>query len=85
MLWMGWFGFNAGSSLSASTASAIVVANTQLASAACALVWVGMAWLRTRPNVVDALNGAIAGLVSETGLRRFLRRLVPTVLIVCLV
>jgi Amt family ammonium transporter len=66
LLWMGWFGFNAGSALSADQSTALVITNTQLASATCMLVWVGVGWFRHRPSVMDALNGAIAGLAGVT-------------------
>lgn len=65
-LWMGWFGFNAGSALSSTYVAATVVANTQIASSISALVWLVLAWWRGRPNVEHLLNGAIAGLAGIT-------------------
>ncbi len=65
-LWMGWFGFNAGSALSSTYLAASVVANTQIASSVCACVWLVLAWSRGRPNVEHILNGAIAGLAGIT-------------------
>ncbi len=67
LLWFGWFGFNAGSALSAGglAASAFVVTNT--AAAAATLTWVGASYLRTRKvSVVGAACGAVAGLVAIT-------------------
>ncbi len=66
LLWMGWFGFNAGSVFQASSSTALVIANTQLASATSMMVWVLVAWHRGRPHAADALNGAIAGLAGIT-------------------
>ena len=66
LLWMGWFGFNAGSALTAAESTALVITNTQLASSTCMLVWLGVGWFRHRPSVMDALNGAIAGLAGVT-------------------
>ncbi|EGD75890.1 ammonium transporter AmtA [Salpingoeca rosetta] len=65
-LWMGWFGFNAGSSLTSGYITATVLANTQIASTSCACVWLLLSWYRGRPNVEEILNGAIAGLAGVT-------------------
>jgi Amt family ammonium transporter len=67
MLWVGWFGFNAGSALGAGglATSAFVVTNT--AAAAAALGWMGAEWLsRGKPTVLGAASGAVAGLVAIT-------------------
>ena len=67
LLWFGWFGFNAGSAITAGglAASAFVVTNT--AAAMGALTWVTMSWMRTgRPSAVGAALGAVAGLVAIT-------------------
>ena len=67
LLWFGWFGFNAGSALSAGglAASAFVVTNT--AAAAATITWVGASYLRTRKvSVVGAACGSVAGLVAIT-------------------
>ena len=67
LLWFGWFGFNAGSALSAGSlaASAFIVTNT--AAAAATLTWVGASYLRTRKvSVVGAACGSVAGLVAIT-------------------
>jgi Amt family ammonium transporter len=67
LLWFGWFGFNAGSSLAANglAANALVVTNT--AAGMAALTWVTMSWLhKGSPSVVGAVVGAVAGLVAIT-------------------
>jgi Amt family ammonium transporter len=67
LLWFGWFGFNAGSSLSAGSLTAAVFVNTHLASAAAMMSWVIIEWLRHgKPTVLGAVSGAIAGLVAIT-------------------
>ena len=67
LLWLGWFGFNAGSAYAAGALSGITIINTQLASAISALIWVGLSWMRTgKPSVIAAINGAIAGLAGIT-------------------
>ncbi|MSQ22926.1 MAG: ammonium transporter [Dehalococcoidia bacterium] len=67
LLWFGWFGFNAGSALSAGerATSAFVVTNT--AAAAAVLGWLAIEWVhRKKPSVVGAASGAVAGLVAIT-------------------
>jgi Amt family ammonium transporter len=67
LLWFGWFGFNAGSALSAGglAASAFVVTNT--AAAAATLAWILMDWfVKGRPTALGAASGAVAGLVAIT-------------------
>jgi Amt family ammonium transporter len=67
MLWVGWFGFNAGSALSAGSlaTSAFVVTNT--ATAVAALAWMFSEWIsRGKPTVLGAASGAVAGLVAIT-------------------
>ncbi len=67
MLWVGWFGFNAGSALGAGglATSAFVATNT--AAAAAALGWMGAEWIqRGKPTVLGAASGAVAGLVAIT-------------------
>jgi Amt family ammonium transporter len=64
LLWMGWFGFNAGSALSAGSLAGAVVANTQVAAVTAAVVWMGLEWNQKSPNVVHILNGGIAGSAS---------------------
>jgi Amt family ammonium transporter len=66
LLWFGWFGFNAGSALTAGglAASAFVATNT--AAAAAAFTWMILSWLYRRPTVLGTVTGAVAGLATIT-------------------
>ncbi len=67
LLWVGWFGFNAGSALAANGGAGMAMAVTQIASAAAALAWLSAEWMiRGKPTVLGILSGAIAGLVGIT-------------------
>lgn len=67
MLWVGWFGFNAGSALSAGSLAGFAFVNTHFAAAAGALAWTLIEWIRTsKPTVLGAISGAVAGLVAIT-------------------
>ncbi|MEV0430155.1 ammonium transporter [Micromonospora sp. NPDC049836] len=67
LLWFGWFGFNAGSELTADGVTALAFVNTQVATAAALLGWIVVEWLRDgRPTLVGASSGAVAGLVAIT-------------------
>lgn len=67
LLWLGWFGFNAGSALASGGVAGNTVINTHIASSVSALIWVGLSWLRTgKPSIIAAINGAIAGLAGIT-------------------
>lgn len=67
LLWLGWFGFNAGSALASGSLAGNTVIVTHMASSVSALIWVGLSWMRTgKPSVVAAVNGAIAGLAGIT-------------------
>ncbi|MCX7425886.1 MAG: ammonium transporter [Planctomycetia bacterium] len=67
MLWVGWFGFNAGSALEANALAASAFAATHLAAAAGVLAWSGMEWItRGKPSVLGACSGLVAGLVCIT-------------------
>lgn len=67
LLWLGWFGFNAGSALASGGVAGNTVIVTHMASSVSALIWVGLSWMRTgKPSVVAAINGAIAGLAGIT-------------------
>ncbi|KUK61105.1 MAG: Ammonium transporter [Methanoculleus marisnigri] len=66
LLWFGWFGFNAGSALTANGLAANAFVVTNIAAAAGALSWLCAAWVRGRPGSVGIISGAIAGLVAIT-------------------
>jgi Amt family ammonium transporter len=67
LLWVGWFGFNAGSAASASTNAGMAMAVTQIATAAAALAWMFAEWIsRGKPSVLGIISGAVAGLVAIT-------------------
>lgn len=67
LLWVGWFGFNAGSALAADGLATSAFVATHLAAAAAALSWLAMDWiLRDKPTVLGAASGAVAGLVAIT-------------------
>jgi ammonium transporter, Amt family len=66
LLWFGWFGFNAGSELTADKVTAVAFVNTQCATAAALLGWVIVEWIKGRPTMVGASSGAVAGLVAIT-------------------
>ena len=65
--WFGWFRVNAGSALAADGTAAVALVNTQVATAAAVLGWIGVEWIRYgRPTTLGAASGAIAGLVAVT-------------------
>ncbi|MGH9433700.1 MAG: ammonium transporter [Terriglobia bacterium] len=67
LLWVGWFGFNAGSALSAGTLATSAFVATHLGAAGATIGWVVAEWLRTgKPSVLGAVSGAVAGLVAIT-------------------
>ncbi len=67
LLWVGWFGFNAGSALQANGLAVIAFANTHFATAAAALGWPLAEWvIRGKPTMLGAISGAVAGLVAVT-------------------
>jgi ammonium transporter, Amt family len=67
LLWFGWFGFNAGSALSASEGAAMAFVVTHMATAAAAMSWVFAEWLiRGKPTTLGVASGAVAGLVAIT-------------------
>jgi ammonium transporter, Amt family len=67
LLWVGWFGFNAGSALGANGSAAMAMVVTQIASAGAALTWMFLEWaLRGKPSVLGIISGAIGGLVAIT-------------------
>ena len=67
LLWVGWFGFNAGSALSAGSAAGMAMAVTQIAAAAATVSWMLVEWIaRGKPSVLGLVSGAIGGLVAIT-------------------
>jgi ammonium transporter, Amt family len=67
MLWVGWFGFNAGSELAADGVAGMAMAVTQIATAAAALSWMFIEWVKHgKPSVLGIASGAVAGLVAIT-------------------
>ena len=67
MLWVGWFGFNAGSAVAANGTAGMAMAVTQIATAAAALGWMFIEWIsHGKPSVLGIASGAVAGLVAIT-------------------
>jgi ammonium transporter, Amt family len=67
LLWVGWFGFNAGSASAANGSAGMAMAVTQFATAAAALAWMFAEWMtRGKPSVLGVISGAVAGLVAIT-------------------
>jgi len=67
MLWVGWFGFNAGSALGANGGAAHAMVTTQLATASAVITWMAIEWIsRGKASALGAASGAVAGLVAIT-------------------
>jgi len=67
LLWVGWFGFNAGSELAADGLAGAAMLNTQVATAAAGLAWMFTEWMvAKKPSVLGIISGAVAGLVAIT-------------------
>ena len=67
LLWVGWFGFNAGSAVTAGMQAGMAMTVTQLATAAAGLAWMFVEWIvRGKPTVIGICSGAVAGLVAIT-------------------
>jgi Amt family ammonium transporter len=67
LLWVGWFGFNAGSALAANSLATSAFVATHFAAAAATLGWLAVEWLRLgKPTVLGGISGAVAGLVAIT-------------------
>jgi ammonium transporter, Amt family len=67
LLWVGWFGFNAGSAVAAGTQAGMAMTVTQIATAVAALTWMFVEWgMRGKPTLVGICTGAVAGLVAIT-------------------
>jgi Amt family ammonium transporter len=66
-LWVGWFGFNAGSALSSGTLATSAFVNTHFAAATAALAWASAEWMHNgKPSALGAISGSVAGLVAIT-------------------
>jgi len=67
LLWVGWFGFNAGSALSSGSLATSAFVATHFAAATAAIGWAGAEWIRNgKPSVLGAISGSVAGLVAIT-------------------
>ncbi|HEV2577038.1 MAG TPA: ammonium transporter [Acidobacteriaceae bacterium] len=67
LLWVGWFGFNAGSALAASSLATSAFVNTHFGAAAAAIGWLAAEWIRNgKPSALGGISGAVAGLVAIT-------------------
>jgi len=67
LLWVGWYGFNAGSNLEANGYAALALVNTTIATAAATLSWMFVEWFgKSKPSMLGAASGAVAGLVAIT-------------------
>ncbi len=67
LLWVGWFGFNAGSALEANSTAALAMINTFVATAAAGLAWMFAEWaIKGKPSLLGLVSGAVAGLVAIT-------------------
>ncbi len=67
LLWVGWFGFNAGSAVAANNSAGMAMAVTQISTAAAGLSWMFIEWaVRGKPSVLGIVSGAVAGLVAIT-------------------
>ncbi len=74
LLWVGWFGFNAGSALASSSLATSAFVATHFGAAAATLGWIVAEWLRTgKPSVLGAISGSVAGLVAITPASGFVK------------
>ena len=74
MLWVGWFGFNAGSALAASSLATSAFVATHFGAAAAALSWMFAEWMHSgKPSILGAISGAVAGLVAITPASGFVK------------
>jgi Amt family ammonium transporter len=81
LLWVGWFGFNAGSALAAGSVATSAFVATHFAAAAAAVGWAGAEWIRNgKPSVLGGISGAVAGLVAITPAAGFVKPM-PALLI----
>jgi Amt family ammonium transporter len=66
LLWFGWFGFNAGSALTAGGLASNAFVATNTAAAAAALTWMSLSWFHRRPSLLGTVTGGVVGLVAIT-------------------
>ncbi|WP_413989722.1 ammonium transporter [Labrys okinawensis] len=67
LLWVGWFGFNAGSAVTSNVNAGMAMAATQIATAAASLAWMFVEWIvAKKPSILGMISGAVAGLVAIT-------------------
>ncbi|GLS20624.1 ammonium transporter [Labrys miyagiensis] len=67
LLWVGWFGFNAGSAVTSNVNAGMAMASTQIATAAASLAWMFVEWIvAKKPSILGMISGAVAGLVAIT-------------------
>ncbi|HEY5313377.1 MAG TPA: ammonium transporter [Pirellulales bacterium] len=84
MLWVGWFGFNAGSALNAGGQAASAFAATHFAAAAATLAWPAAEWItRGKPTVLGACSGAVAGLVCITPASGYVQPMAALIMGLC--
>jgi Amt family ammonium transporter len=80
LLWVGWFGFNAGSALAANGLAVNALVTTNTAAASAALVWMFLSWRSNRPSVLGIVTGAVVGLVAITPASGFVTPLAAIVI-----
>jgi Amt family ammonium transporter len=81
LLWVGWFGFNAGSALGAGSLATSAFVATHFAAATAALGWAGAEWIRNgKPSVLGGISGAVAGLVAITPAAGFVKPMAAMVI-----
>ncbi len=87
LLWFGWFGFNAGSALTADGLAANAFVATNLSAAAAGFTWMIISWVHRRPSLLGTVTGAVAGLVAITPAAGFVKPLaaIPIGIIVSVV
>jgi len=87
LLWFGWFGFNAGSALSANGLAANAFVTTNLSAAAAGFSWMTISWIHRRPSLLGMVTGVVAGLVAITPAAGFVRPIaaIPIGIVVAIV
>jgi Amt family ammonium transporter len=73
LLWFGWFGFNAGSALTAGGLASSAFVATNLSAAAAGFTWMVISWIHGRPSLLGTITGAVAGLVAITPAAGFVK------------